>query len=161
MSSLEAQLLAIIEEQQQQLKKQQQQQEEALKLIQKQSLTIAELEKYILLLKENNSQTVEVAKKYKSLVEKLSKQTISEHFSQILQDDLARDLKAHVMKLVSSLDLEKESKALLNQILPSLVQTEIEKQTKPLSEILEKKLGSVESYQKKLHDLTQHLSSQL
>ena len=53
MSSLEAQLLRIIEEQQQQLKQQQQQQQEALTLIQAQARTIEELESYTETLKNN------------------------------------------------------------------------------------------------------------
>ena len=166
--SLETQLLKIIEEQQQQLEQQLKQQQEALKLIQAQARTIEELESYTETLKDRNSKLidrnnllVEQITTYRGIVKKLSEQTVSEHFSQVLQNELATVLKMHVTNLVSSLDVKEESRSLLMEILPSLVKTEIETQLKPLMEQLTNKLASVESYQKKLLGLIQEISSRL
>lgn len=168
MSSLEAQLLRIIEEQQQQLKQQQQQQQEALTLIQAQARTIEELESYTETLKNRNSKLiernnllVEQITTYRGIVKKLSEQTVSEHFSEALQNELATVLKTHVTKLVSSLDVQEELRSLLREILPSLVQAEIEKQTKPLANQISERMNSVEQYQQKLADLIQDISSRL
>lgn len=93
--------------------------------------------------------------------EKLSEQTVSEHFSEALQNELATVLKTHVTKLVSSLDVQEELRSLLREILPSLVQAEIEKQTKPLANQISERMNSVEQYQQKLADLIQDISSRL
>lgn len=159
--TLEAQLLKIIEEQQQQLKQQQKAQDEALALIQVQAGTITQLKQLTTTLENKHSEAVRIVKKYQEIVKKMSEQTISEHFSQTLQTKLANDLKAHVEKLVTSLDVQAQSKALIKEILPELVQKEIEKQTKPLAEAIQVKLDSVEQYHAKFADLIQKVSSRL
>ncbi len=77
MSSLEAQLLGIIEEQQQQLKQQQQQQEKALKQLEEQQKALGlhqkalqQLEDYTAILLKKSEEEVQIVKRYQEIVKK-------------------------------------------------------------------------------------------
>ena len=160
MTSLETQLLKIIEEQQQ-LKQQQHQQYNALQILEMQTGTISQLQRLTSSLEKKNKETEQIVKRYQEIVKKLSEQTVSEHFSEALQTELKELLKTLLTKLVSSLDLKKEAKDLILIMLPSLVQAELEKQTQALAQRLEAKLDSVSSYHEDLRDLAQSLSERL
>ena len=158
---LESQLLKIIEEQQQQLKKQQLEQEKALQLIQLQSQTIEQLKSYTRTLQEKHSETVKIVQKYQQIVQNLSEQTISPHFSTKLHETLECQLHERLSELVTSLSLDLEVKQLIRKELPTLAQIEIEKQLKPMSEKITERMHSVEQYQQKLAELIQQVSSRL
>ena len=138
--------------------KQLEEQQKALGLHEK---ALQQLEDYTAILLKKSEEEVQIVKRYQEIVKKLSEQTVSEHFSEALQNELATVLKTHVTKLVSSLDVQEELRSLLREILPSLVQAEIEKQTKPLANQISERMNSVEQYQQKLADLIQDISSRL
>lgn len=104
---------------------------------------------------------MQIVKHYQEIVKKLSEQKVSAHFSEALQSELDNLLKTHLVKSLNALEPKTEVKALILSMLPSLVQTEIEKQTKPLTQQIIKKMDSVEQYQGKLADLIQEVSSRL
>lgn len=160
-TTLQAHLLAVIEEQQQQLKQQQLKQEEALKIIQAQAGTIEELKTYTATLNSKHSEAVQVVAKYQEIVRKLGDQTISPHFSQNLQANLAEQLQKQFKTLVSGLSIESQVQEELQVILPTLVQREIEKQTKPLADQISEKLTSVQQYHEKFEALIEEVSSRL
>lgn len=161
MTTLEAQLLQIIEQQQQQQQKALQQLQEQQKALKAQAQAIEELEAYTATLRARHSEAWQIVKRYRQIVQQLSEQTISQHFSQDLQTQLASDLKAHVMKSLASLDLRELTKASLLDLLPRLTQAELEKQTEVLAQRLEAKLDSIERYHEHLRDLAQSLSERL
>jgi uncharacterized phage infection (PIP) family protein YhgE len=157
MTTLEAQLLMVIEEQQTQLKEQQQQQEQSLKLIQAQSRTIGELESYTKTLSDKHSLAVEVVKRYQGIVKQLSEQTIPPHFSETLQRDLQQQLEKRLTALLDGLSVEQQ----ISKALPRLTKIEIEKQLEPMTKQVVEKLDSVEHYQQILRDLVERLSGKL
>ncbi|MDR8174183.1 hypothetical protein XB94_18265 [Acinetobacter baumannii] len=159
--NLESQLLKIIEEQQHQLKQQQLEQEKALQLIQLQSQTIEQLKSYTRTLNDKHSETVKIVQKYQQIVQNLSEQTISPHFSTKLHETLECQLHERLSELVTSLSLDLEVKQLIRKELPTLAQIEIEKQLKPMSEKITERMHSVEQYQQKLAELIQQVSSRL
>lgn len=159
--TLEAQLLKIIEEQQHQLKQQQLEQEKALQLIQLQSQTIEQLKSYTKTLNEKHSEAVKIVQKYQQIVQQLSEQTISPHFSTKLHETLECQLHERLSELVTSLSLDLEVKQLICKELPTLAQIEIEKQLKPMSEKITERMHSVERFQQKLAQLIQQVSSKL
>ena len=126
-----------------------------------QAQAIEELEAYTATLRARHSEAGQIVKRYRQIVQQLSEQTISEHFSKDLQQQLASDLKAHVMKSLASLDLRELTKASLLELLPRLTQAELEKQTEVLAQRLEAKLDSIELYHEHLRDLAQSLSERL
>ena len=159
--SLEAQLLKIIEEQQLQLKQQQQEQQKALELIQAQSATINGLNQFTKTLNEKHNEAVQIVKKYQQITQELSAQTISTTFSQTVQESLKSQLQTRLSDLVQNLSIENQAKSLIVEILPNMVQAEIEQQLKPMTEQIIKRMSSVEQYQQKLAELIQQISSRL
>ncbi len=159
--TLEAQLLKIIEDQQFQLKQQQQAQEEALQLIQAQSATINELKQYTQTLNNKHNEAVKIVQKYQQIVRELSEQTISATFSQDVQQSLKIQLQTRLNDLVKNLQIENQVHSLIKQEIPLLVQAEIERQLKPMTEQIIKRMSSVEQYQQKLAELIQTVSSRL
>ena len=159
--TLEAQLLKIIEDQQFQLKQQQQAQEEALQLIQAQSATINELKQYTQTLNNKHNEAVKIVQKYQQIVRELSEQTISATFSQDVQESLKIQLQTRLNDLVQNLQIENQVHSLIKQEIPLLVQAEIERQLKPMTEQIIKRMSSVEQYQQKLAELIQTVSSRL
>ena len=131
--SLEAKLLKIIEEQQLQLKQQQQEQQKALELIQVQSATIEQLNGYTKTLNEKHSEAVTIVQKYQQMVQKLSEQTISATYSQSVQESLKAQLQTRLSDLVQNMSIENQAKSLIVDILPNMVQAEIEQQLKPMT----------------------------
>lgn len=159
--SLEAQLLKIIEEQQLQLKQQQQEQQKALELIQVQSATINGLNQFTKTLNEKHNEAVQIVKKYQQITQELSEQTISATFSQSVQESLKAQLQTRLSDLVQNMSIENQAKSLIVEILPNMVQAEIEQQLKPMTEQIIKRMTSVEQYQQKLAELIQQISSRL
>ena len=162
--NLEAQLLQIIEQQQQQLKEQQQQlkeqqkqQEQALQLIQAQNRTIDELENYNNKLVKHCNQLNEKENELINIIKKLQNPKLSEDLLQNLESSLKQRLQSHLEQLVTGLNLKNE----INELLPTMIYTEIEKQTAPLTEELQRKLDSVSNYHERFQDLVQTLSSRL
>jgi hypothetical protein len=74
---------------------------------------------------------------------------------------LESQLQEHLSELVMSLNIDSEVKQIIRKELPPLALNEIEKQIKPLTEQIIKKMDSVEQYQGKLADLIQEVSSRL
>lgn len=159
--SLEAQLLKIIEEQQLQLKQQQQEQQKALELIQVQSATINGLNQFTKTLNEKHNEAVQIVKKYQQITQELSEQTISATFLQSVQEGLKAQLQTRLSDLVQNMSIENQAKSLIVEILPNMVQAEIEQQLKPMTEQIIKRMTSVEQYQQKLAELIQQISSRL
>ena len=133
---MQAQLLTIIEQQQQQLKEQQKQQEQALQLIQTQNRTIDELENYNNKLVKHCNQLNEKENELINIIKKLQNPKLSEDLLQGLESSLKQRLQSHLEQLVTGLNLKNE----INELLPTMIYTEIEKQTAPLTEQLQKKL---------------------
>ena len=155
--NLEAQLLQIIEQQQQQLKEQQKQQEQALQLIQAQNRTIDELENYNNKLVKHCNQLNEKENELINIIKKLQNPKLSEDLLQGLENSLKQRLQSHLEQLVTGLNLKNE----INEILPTMIYTEIEKQTAPLTEQLQKKLDSVQQYHERFEVLIKKISSRL
>ena len=143
------------------IEEQQQKQQKALELIQAQSMTIEQLKSYTQTLNERHSEAVKIVQKYQQIVQNLSEQTISPNFSQKLHENLESQLQEHLSELVMSLNIDSEVKQIIRKELPPLALNEIEKQIKPLTEQIIKKMDSVEQYQGKLADLIQEVSSRL
>ena len=61
-----------------------------------------------------------------------------------LESSLKQRLQSHLEQLVTGLNLKNE----INELLPTMIYTEIEKQTAPLTEELQRKLDSVSNYPK-------------
>ncbi len=155
--NLEAQLLQIIEQQQQQLREQQKQQEQALQLIQAQNRTIDELENYNNKLVKHCNQLNEKENELINIIKKLQNPKLSEDLLQGLENSLKQRLQSHLEQLVTGLNLKNE----INEILPTMIYTEIEKQTAPLTEQLQKKLDSVQQYHERFEVLIKKISSRL
>mgnify|MGYP006965384078 CR=1 FL=1 len=155
--NLEAQLLQIIEQQHQQLKEQQKQQEQALQLIQAQNRTIDELENYNNKLVNYCNQLNEKESELINIIKKLQNPKLSEDLLQNLESSLNQRLQSHLEQLVTGLNLKNE----INELLPAMIYTEIEKQTAPLTQQLQKKLDSVSNYHERFQDLVQTLSTRL
>ncbi len=105
-----------------------------------------------------------VAKENENLV-KLIKDLQKPQLSQSLFTNLEKNLNLHLQtrleKLVGELEIESHTKRLLAEILPNLVQIEIEKQTAPLAMQITERMRSVEQFQQKLAELIQALSGKL
>ena len=78
-----------------------------------------------------------------------------------LEKNLNLHLQTRLEKLVGELEIESHTKRLLAEILPNLVQIEIEKQTAPLAMQITERMRSVEQFQQKLAELIQALSGKL
>ena len=145
--NLEAQLLQIIEQQQQQLKEQQQ----ALQLIQTQSKTISELESYCNKLITHFNTLTEKEKEMKNHIRQLQNPKLSETLLQNLESSLKQRLQSHLEQLVTGLNLKNE----INELLPTMIYTEIEKQTAPLTQQLQRKLDSSTTVSRKIRGFDQ------
>jgi ATP-dependent exoDNAse (exonuclease V) beta subunit len=139
--NLEAQLLQIIEQQQQQLKEQQKQQEQALQLIQAQNRTIDELENYNNKLVKHCNQLNEKENELINIIKKLQNPKLSEDLLQNLENSLKQRLQSHLEQLVTGLNLKNE----INEILPTMIYTEIEADS-TIDGTASKKLDSVQQY---------------
>ena len=159
--NLEAQLLRIIEEQQNQLKQQQQEQEKVLQIIQQQSLTIEQLKNYVNELVQRSNLVAKENENLVKLIKDLQKPQLSQSLFTNLEKNLNLHLQTRLEKLVGELEIESHTKRLLAEILPNLVQIEIEKQTAPLAMQITERMRSVEQFQQKLAELIQALSGKL
>jgi hypothetical protein len=74
-----------------------------------------------------------------NIIKKLQNPKLSEDLLQNLESSLKQRLQSHLEQLVTGLNLKNE----INELLPTMIYTEIEKQTAPLTEQLQKKLDSV------------------
>ena len=144
-----------------QFKQQQQEQQKALELIQVQSATINGLNQFTKTLNEKHNEAVQIVKKYQQITQELSEQTISATFLQSVQEGLKAQLQTRLSDLVQNMSIENQAKSLIVEILPNMVQAEIEQQLKPMTEQISKRMTSVEQYQQKLAELIQQISSRL
>ena len=74
-----------------------------------------------------------------------------------LESSLKQRLQSHLEQLVTGLNLKNE----INELLPTMIYTEIEKQTAPLTQQLQRKLDSVQQYHEKFEGLIKQISSRL
>ena len=136
---------------------QQQQQQQALQLIQTQSKTISELESYCNKLITHFNTLTEKEKEMKNHIRQLQNPKLSETLLQNLESSLKQRLQSHLEQLVTGLNLKNE----INELLPTMIYTEIEKQTAPLTQQLQRKLDSVQQYHEKFEGLIKQISSRL
>ena len=170
--NLEAQLLQIIEQQQEQLKQQQQlleQKCEQLNLVQDQlNKTLKEQDKLLNALENLDQYTSrhvdsltthfnQVEEKIKSL----ENRALPVNFLNSLQQNLEQQLQQHLQQLVISLNIENQSKSLIEKNLPKMLQTEIEVQITPLVQQFLKEKESVIKFQTEIAALIQNISLKL
>jgi len=93
----------------------------------------------------------------KNHIRQLQNPKLSETLLQNLESSLKQRLQSHLEQLVTGLNLKNE----INELLPTMIYTEIEKQTAPLTEQLQKKLDSVQQYHERFEGLIKQISSRL
>ena len=125
--------------------------------IQTQNRTIDELENYNNKLVKHCNQLNEKENELINIIKKLQNPKLSEDLLQGLESSLKQRLQSHLEQLVTGLNLKNE----INELLPTMIYTEIEKQTAPLTEQLQKKLDSVQQYHERFEGLIKQISSRL
>ena len=93
----------------------------------------------------------------KNHIRQLQNPKLSETLLQNLESSLKQRLQSHLEQLVTGLNLKNE----INELLPTMIYTEIEKQTAPLTQQLQRKLDSVQQYHEKFEGLIKQISSRL
>ena len=96
-------------------------------------------------------------KEMKNHIRQLQNPKLSETLLQNLESSLKQRLQSHLEQLVTGLNLKNE----INELLPTMIYTEIEKQTAPLTQQLQRKLDSVQQYHEKFEGLIKQISSRL
>ena len=99
----------------------------------------------------------EKKKEMKNHIRQLQNPKLSETLLQNLESSLKQRLQSHLEQLVTGLNLKNE----INELLPTMIYTEIEKQTAPLTQQLQRKLDSVQQYHEKFEGLIKQISSRL